>query len=133
MTKLRNTVAQENIRLCEWYQKCCCSTFYPNGPLLKEEPMETKNQLQNSDLDGFVALNGWLEKWKATYAIKEKRIVGEGGDVPEETVSSWIERLQELTERYSLENIWNMDDSGCSFNARPDAGLVQKKKTSKRL
>ena len=47
--------------------------------------MEIKNQLQNSALDGFVASDGWLEKWKATYAIKEKRIVGEGGDVPEET------------------------------------------------
>ena len=82
--------------LYEWYQKCCSSNFYPNGPLLKEEAMEIKNQLQNSDLDGFVASDGWLEKRKATYAIKEKRIVGEGGDVSEETVSSWIERLQEI-------------------------------------
>ena len=109
--------------LYEWYQKCCSSNFYPNGPLLKEEAMEIKNQLQNSDLDGFVASDGWLEKLKATYAIKEKRIVGEGRDVPEETVSSWIERLQELTE-----NIWNMDESGCFFKALPDAGLVQKGK-----
>ena len=65
--------------------------------------MEIKNQIQN--LDGFVASDGWLEKWKTTYAIKEKRIVGEGGDVPEETVSSWIERIQELTEGYSSENM----------------------------
>ena len=67
--------------------------------------MEIKNQLQNSDVDGFVASDGWLEKWKATYAIKEKRIVGEGQDVPEETELSWIERLQELTEGYSLQNM----------------------------
>ena len=53
--------------------------------------MEIKNQLQSSDFDGFVASDGWLEKWKSTYAIKEKRIVGEGRDVPEETVSSWLE------------------------------------------
>ena len=91
--------------LYEWYQKCCSSNFYPNSPLLKEEAMEIKIKLQNSDLDGFVASDGWLEKWKSTYAIKEKRIVGEGGDVPEDTVSFWIERLQELTEGYSLENI----------------------------
>ena len=111
--------------------QCCFSNFYSNGPLLKEEAMEIKNQLQNSDLDGFVASDGWLEKWKATYAIKEKRIVGEGGDVPEETVSSWIERLQELTEGYSSENIWNMDESGCFFKALPDAGLVQKEEKAK--
>ena len=75
--------------------------------------MEIKNQLQNTDLDGFIASDGWLKKWKATYAIKEKRTVGKGEDVPEKTASSWIERLQELTEGYSLENIWNMDESGC--------------------
>ena len=74
--------------------------------------MEIKNQLQNSNLDGFVPSKGWLDKWKASYAIKEKRIVGEGGDVSEETVSSWIERLQELTKGYSLEDIWNMNESG---------------------
>ena len=48
--------------LYEWYQKCCSSNFYHNGPLLKEEATETKNQLQNSDLDGFVASDGLLEK-----------------------------------------------------------------------
>ena len=44
--------------LYEWYQKCCSSNFYPNGPLLKEEAMEIKNQLQNSDFDGFAASDG---------------------------------------------------------------------------
>ena len=44
--------------LYEWYQKCCSSNFYPNNPLLKEEAMEIKNQLQSSDLDGFVASDG---------------------------------------------------------------------------
>ena len=29
--------------LYEWYQKCCSSNFCPNGPLLKEEAMEIKN------------------------------------------------------------------------------------------
>ena len=112
-------------------KNCCYSNFYPNGPLLKEEAMEIKSQFQNSNLDGFVASDRWLEKWKATYAIKEKRIVGEGGDVPEETVSSWIERLQELTEGCSLENIWNMGESRCFFKALPDLGLVQKGKQAK--
>ena len=46
-------------------------------------------------------------------------------------MSSWIERLQELTEGYSLENIWYMDELGCFFKALPDAGLVQKGKQAK--
>ena len=32
--------------------------------------MKIKNQLQKSKLDSFVASDGWLDKWKATYAIK---------------------------------------------------------------
>ena len=46
----------------EWYQKRCSSNFYRNGSLLEEEAMEIKNQLQNSELDGLVASDGWLEK-----------------------------------------------------------------------
>ena len=47
------------------------------------------------------------------------------------TVSSWIERLQELREGYSSENIWNMDESGCFFKALLDAGLIQKGEKAK--
>ena len=43
-------------------------------------------------------------------------------------MSSWIGRLQELTEEYSLENMWNMDESGSFFKSFPDAVLVQKGK-----
>ena len=56
--------------LYDWYQKCCSSGLYLNGPLLKEEAMEIKEQLQDSEFDGFVASDGWLDKWKASYAIK---------------------------------------------------------------
>ena len=40
-------------------------------------------------------------------------------DVSAETVSSWIERIQELTEGYSIENIWNMNKTGWFFKALP--------------
>ena len=41
------------------------------------------------------------------------------------------ERLQKLTAGYSLENIWNMDESGCFFKALPDKGLLGKGKQAK--
>ena len=42
-----------------------------------------------------------------------------------------MERINELIESYSLENIWNMDESGCFFKALPDKGLVEKGKQAK--
>ena len=74
--------------------------------MLKEEAMALKEKLQNSDYDSFHASDGW----KASYAIRERRIVGEAGDVAEETITSWMERIVELTEGYKLEDIWNMDE-----------------------
>ena len=34
-----------------------------------------------------------------------------------ETITSWMERINELIKGYSLENVWNMDESGCFFKA----------------
>ena len=42
-----------------------------------------------------------------------------------------MEIIQELTEGYSSENIWNMDESGCFFKALPDKGLIEKGKEAK--
>ena len=91
--------------LFEWYKRCCASSIYPNGLMLKEEAMAIKEQLQNSDFDDFSASDGWIDCWKTTYSVKECRIVGEAGDVSTETVTSWMERISELIEGYSLENL----------------------------
>ena len=42
------------------------------------------------------------------YAIKERRIVGEAGDVAEEKIISWMERIQELPKgaRQKISGIW---------------------------
>ena len=68
--------------------------------MLKEEAMVIKENLQDSSLDQFRASDRRLYTWKSAFAIKERRIV-----------TSWMERIQELTEVYSSENIWNMDES----------------------
>ena len=72
-----------------------------------------KEELQNSDFDDFSASDGWLNCWKTTYSVKERRIVGEAGDVSTETVTSWMERINELIEGYLLANVWKMDEPGC--------------------
>ena len=96
--------------------------------MLKEEAMAIKEYLQESTLDQCRASDEWLDTWKSAYAIKEGWIVGESGDVAEETITSLMERIQGLTEGYSSENIWNMDEFGCFLKALPHKGLVEKGK-----
>ena len=99
--------------------------------MLKEEAMAIKEQLQNRDFDDFSVSDGWLDCWKTKYSVKERRIVGEGGDVSTETVISWRERINKLIEGYSLENIWNVGESACFFKTLPDKTLVEKGKQAK--
>ena len=93
--------------------------------MLKEEAEAIKERFQDYSLDNFSASDGWLDGWKTAYAIKERRIVGEAGNVAEETITSKIGRLKELIAGYSSENIWNIDESFCFFKALPDEGLVR--------
>ena len=117
--------------LYEWYERCCASNIFPNGVMLKDKTMAVKEKLQNSDYDSFHASDGWLDRWKASYAIRERRIVAEVGNVAEETITSWMERIVELTEGYKLEDFWNMDETGCFLKALPLKGLVEKSKKAK--
>ena len=81
--------------LYEWFKKCCAANIYPDGPMLKEEAMEIKKCLDKVEFKNFTASNGWLEKWKISYDVRERKVNCEAGEVAEYTVSAWTERLVE--------------------------------------
>ena len=56
--------------------------------MLQEEALKIKENLRGSSLDSLTVSNGWLEKWKAAYGIREMRIIGEIDDVSVPTVKS---------------------------------------------
>ena len=107
--------------LYEWFKKCCAANIYPDGPMLQEEAMEIKKCLDRVEFKNFTASNGWLEKWKISYGVRERKVNSEAGEVTEYTVSAWMERLVELT------RIWNMDETGRFFKALPEKGLAEEK------
>ena len=53
----------------------------------------------------FKASNGWLQKWKQRYNIKQVSICGESGDVQGDTVTSWKEHLPEIVSGYAQSEI----------------------------
>ena len=70
-----------NETLYKWYGKCCAAGIYPFGSMLQEEALKIRESLKDSSLDSFTDSNGWLEKWKAAYGIREARITGDADDV----------------------------------------------------
>ena len=61
-----------NTILYKWFKKWKPSGIYVSGSLLKEEAMNIKDLLNNTDLNDFKASEGWLDKWKLSYGIREK-------------------------------------------------------------
>ena len=63
--------------------------------------------------------------------IKQLVVSGESGDISEETVTAWRERLVTLVRDYSPEDIWNDDETSCFFHALPNKILADTKAACK--
>ena len=113
-----------NEALHKWFHLACSKNIYPGGPELMEKAKEIAEKLGISDFKGS---QGWLDKWKKRYNVKQLKICGESGDVQGETIDSWKERLPEIIQGYEKHNLWNMDETGLFWHALPDRGFGQKK------
>lgn len=78
----------------------------------------------------FKGSNGWLEKWKLCYNIRQMTICGESGDVSNDAVTFWKERLPEILSGYSKADIWNLDETSCFWKALPTKGFLDRKLSS---
>ena len=57
-----------NKALYEWYTLACSKNIYPGGPQIAEKGRQIAAILGKA---GFTGSNGWLEKWKSRYNIKQ--------------------------------------------------------------
>lgn len=67
-----------NEALYQWYTIACSKNIYPTGPQLIEKAKEIAARLNKPDFKGS---NGWLQKWKKKYNIRQVAVCGESGDV----------------------------------------------------
>ena len=54
------------------------------------------------------------------HGIVNHLVKGESGEIQEQAIISWMERLREICIGYRLQDIWNMDETGCFFRVLPD-------------
>ena len=71
-------------------------------------------------------LMGGQNPSKKRFGLRQTRIVGKARDVPITTIKVWMERLPEIIQGYSADDIWNMDKSGLFLKALPDTALAKK-------
>lgn len=87
-----------------------------------------------SDLE-FKYSNGWLNNFKSRYGIKEHTLVGERGSVKMVDVQKGRVDLKTITSQYTLDDIYNFDETALFYRLPPNKTLascsVSGKKESK--
>ena len=86
--------------------------------------------MDKEKLNDFAASNGWLENWKKTYGMREKRLYAETDDISTATIEIWIKRLPELCQGYEPQNKLNLDELGLFFKAIAEKRSTDKKKAN---
>ena len=69
--------------------------------MLQEEGLVIAEKLR---VDGFVASDGWLERFKNAHNISTMAVAGEEADFSPRTLESWKERSKELIKGWQPEN-----------------------------
>ena len=119
--------------LYKWYGKCTNANVCPDSLLYQEEATQIVRWLEKEELTDCTASNGWLEKWKHIYRVREKRLTGEADEAFTTTVQAWIERLPKLCQNCKPRSILNLDELGLFFKALSEKGLMEKGKKTRSL
>ena len=121
---LRKTGNEEiNSLIYEWFRAARSKNVPVSGPLIQEKAKLFAEEL---GIETFKASNGWLESFRKCHGIKFSILSGEAADVNEEIVINWAQRLPNLCEGFSAEDIFNVDESGIFYKALPDRSLTLK-------
>ena len=110
-----------NEMLFEWFKQA--KNMPVSGPLLQEKATMYAAEL---GFDQFKASNGWLERWKTKHSVKFYKVCGESGDVDNDLVSDYKEKIKEIVQGVKPEDVYNCDETGLFFRAVSDKSLSLK-------
>ncbi|XP_060879159.1 tigger transposable element-derived protein 4-like [Metopolophium dirhodum] len=108
--------------LSEWFSLITSRGVRVSAPMLKCKAEELSRKIGNNQ---FIATDGWLSRWKNRHEIKFKRVHGEKD---ESASNDWkVDRLKINLNDFSPDNIFNADETGLYYRAKPDGSLCFKK------
>ena len=71
-------------------------------------------------------------EFKTRHGIKKRKLHGESGDVDSSTLPQQRKGLQELTEKYEPQDVFNFDETGLFYRMRPSQTLATKNMKEKK-
>ncbi|KAK3106816.1 hypothetical protein FSP39_000437 [Pinctada imbricata] len=95
-----------------WFKEAMTRRVNVNGPLIQQRALEFAKDLGN---ETFKASNGWLISFLKRNNIVLGTMSGERGDVDNNVVKEWIDKVPSLCAGYESCNIFNMDETGLFY------------------
>ena len=115
--------SQIKIALGLWVENANSNNLAVSEILLKEKAFFFAQEL-NIPHDKISFSNGWIEKFKKRNNIHSYRFHGEANSAPLEILSEERKNLQEILQDYTLDNIFNADETGLFFRMAPNKTLA---------
>ncbi|XP_060597343.1 tigger transposable element-derived protein 6-like [Ruditapes philippinarum] len=112
----------------QWFCVVRAKNMPLSGPIIKEKALQFAQELGITE---YKASNGWLDKWKERHSIKEFKVSGESAGVDTDVVKNFKSQIPEIIGDYSLDDVFNCDETGLYFRALPDKMLSVKGTASK--
>jgi hypothetical protein len=96
---------------------------------LLEKALKFKQQIEGQDSE-FTASDGWLDRWKKRFGIRQITVSGEALSADKEAVSVFKDNLFKLIEKEGIsgEQLYNCDETGLNYEMLPAKTLASKKK-----
>ncbi|KAK3084766.1 hypothetical protein FSP39_018528 [Pinctada imbricata] len=104
--------------LFKWFANARTHNVTVSGEMMREKAIDFALKLGVPDSE-FECSVGWLERFKARYAIVFKRVCGESNDVAFKVKS----KLATILKDYSASDVFNADETGIFYKLMPDKTL----------
>lgn len=97
------------------------------GPMLQSKALEFHDIFKDGE-DTFTASDGWLDRWKKKYGIRQLSISGEKLSADSSEVSEFQSKIKEIVLKDGLtsDQIFNSDETGLNFRMLPSKTLAAK-------
>lgn len=102
-----------------------------NGPILQEKALHFKRQIEGEDGE-FTASDGWLDRWKKRYGIRQISISGEALSANKDAVPEFKKLLFSILDKEGIsgDQLYNCDETGLNFKMLPTKTLASEKEAS---
>lgn len=112
-----------------WYSEMLSRNIRITGTMLQNWAKRAAESIQYKD---FKCSNGWLEKFNKRHEISSKTQSVENSNSFIVSVDNWTQNIMTLCEGYTLDNIFNCDETGLFWRGVPTKSLASEVDKCKR-